>query len=442
MLHSISDIEGYILQYIPISSATRFPGQEGILRTKEFLAFLGSPQNTLKVIHVAGTSGKGSTSFMISNFLEAQGYKVGLHLSPHLLDVRERTEINNELIEEQKYVSYFEEIVPVIEKMKNSKLGKITYFEILVGFAYYVFAREKVDYAVMETGLGGEFDGTNVVDRSDKLSIITKIGFDHMKILGHTLSQIAHQKAMICAEKGTLISIYQKPAVEKEIAAIVEKKNAHLFIIKKKTLHKIQIENNKTIFTFLWNNQIYKNFTISLLGVHQAENASLAIAALLYLGNRDGFLIKWDLIQKRAEHLRFKGRMDVILRENNTLILDGAHNVQKMNAFLKTVASISPHKKYTFVVAFKNDKEHMKILKYIISLANKIIVTTIFSEKQDLFHFSADPTYIRDALIHQGFTDVIIIKKIQEVMHAIHSSNDDVIVTGSLYLLGDIYKLL
>ena len=147
-------------------------------------------------------------------------------------------------------------------------------------------------------------------------------------------------------------------------------------------------------------------------------------------------------MQKRAGSLRFKGRMDVIRRKKNTIILDGAHNVQKMKAFLKTVVSINPHKKYIFIIAFKNDKEHTKILKFIIPLAKKIIVTAIFSENQDLYHFSADPSIIRDKLLKEGFVNVKVIRKIKEILDLIESSDTDVIVTGSLYLLGDIYKLL
>ena len=442
MFSSIKDIESYLEQYIPSSALTRFPGEEGVLRTKEFLKLLGSPQNILKVVHVAGTSGKGSTSYMISSFLHSQGFKVGLHLSPHLLDIRERTEINNAFIEEKKYIRYFEEIIPSVEKMKSSAYGTITYFEVMVGFVFYVFAKEKVDYAVVEVGLGGKYDGTNVVDRIDKLAVITKIGFDHTKVLGNTLSKIAYHKAMICKEKGTMISIYQTPTVEKKITSIAQQKKAKLLLIKKNTLRNVSVSDENTQFTFVWNNTIYENFVIGLLGAHQVQNAALALATVHFLAFRDHFTVNTEKIRDIAQALRFKGRMDIVQHKNKKIILDGAHNVQKMKAFLKALATLTPNKKYVFVIAFKKGKEYKKMIRLIIPFAKKIVITHIFSDNPDFFRLSTDPELIQDELLREGFTTSTIVKKITEIPKLINMSEMDVVITGSLYLLGDMYKLL
>lgn len=442
MFSSIRDIESYLQKFIPSSTQVRFPGEEGIVRTKEFLKLLGSPQNKIPCIHIAGTSGKGSTSYMISSFLYTLGFKVGLHLSPHLLDIRERALINNTLIDEKKYIRYFEEIAPMIEKMRNSSFGMITYFEVLVGLTYHIFAKERVDYMVVEVGLGGKYDGTNIIDRPDKLSVISKIGLDHVQVLGNTPAKIAYQKAMICMEKGTMISIFQTPSVEKVIKSIAKEKKAKLLSIGKKDVKNCSLIDGKTKFTLVWNGVMYKNIIIGLFGLHQAENAALAIASVLYLAQRDHFRVDMTKIRTCAKLLRFKGRMDILTQKNKKIIIDGAHNEQKMKAFLKALSAVELNKKYTFVIAFKKGKDYKKMLRLIIPFAQKIIITTIFSEHQDLFHFSTDPKIIKDELAHSGFTNISIIEKINKVKNFIYECKTDVVVTGSLYLLGDLYTLL
>lgn len=416
MFSSIKDIEKYLSSFIPSKQLQRFPGEEGLVREKEFLRLLGSPQNKLKVIHVAGTSGKGSTSFMISSLLIAHGFTVGLHLSPHLLDIRERTEINNSLIDEKKYVSYFNQIIPMIEEMKKSQFGTITYFELMVGFVYYVFEREKVDYAVVEVGLGGKYDGTNVIDRSDKLSVVTRIGFDHTKILGNTLSQIAYQKAMICVQNGELITIPQAQTAKKMIEKVVSDQNGRLHIAK------------------------IQNIEVGLRGKYQKENASLAIAAVSHLAKRDRF--SFHVPRPLFKKLRFKGRFDVIHKNDRAIILDGAHNPQKMKAFIQAVKKEYPNKKFTFVIAFKHGKEYAKMLSYIVSLADKIIVTTIFSDNPDFGYLSTSAEDIKNALKKIHFTNIQIAKDKQELKRIIEEEKGDLIVTGSLYLVGDMYQLV
>lgn len=443
MFSSILDIEKYLQKLIPDSSKLRFPGNEGIIRTKEFLRLLGSPQNKLKIIHVAGTSGKGSTSFMISNLLVTHGFKVGLSLSPHLLDIRERMEINNELISEKKYIAYFNDIKPAIEKMRQSRYGKITYFEAMVGMTYHVFAQENVDYAVIETGLGGRFDGTNCVDRADKVAVLSKIGFDHMKVLGNRLSEIAHQKAMICAKGGTLITIYQHPSAYKEIEKVVRQQKGHLSTVEKSSIRDIKLSQKDTTFTFKSANLTINNITLGLLGAHQVQNASLALATLGYLSTRDMFTLNIDTVVSTLRTLRFKGRFDIISMKNGQIILDGAHNVPKMKALLKTLKNLYPEKKYIFVIAFKKGKEYKKMVQLIIPYAEKIIITHIFSASQDLLHFSVSPDDISQEIIQLGFLNVAVMKSIRDIVTLIKGVQTSlVVVSGSLYLLGDIYKEL
>ncbi len=167
-IKTLSQFEAYLKTRIPTREAL-FVGDLGLQRAKYFMRLLGNPQNKLKVIHIAGTSGKGSTAYLTSQLLQSQGFRVGLSISPHIFDIRERIQINNQLPTEKLILGYFNQILPTIEKMEKCRYGTPTYFEILVGLAYYIFAKEKLDYAVIETGLGGRLDGTNTVTNKNKI---------------------------------------------------------------------------------------------------------------------------------------------------------------------------------------------------------------------------------------------------------------------------------
>jgi len=186
-INNFQDVEKYLSKFVPKNIGDNFFAETALLRVKNFVKLLGSPQKKMKVVHIAGTSGKGSTATIISNVLQGLGFQVGLQVSPHLLDIRERCQVNNELLSEEKFIKYFLEIIPVIEKVAKTKFGKLTYFEIITGLSLYIFQQEKVDYAVIETGLGGTYDASNIIDDRNKIAVLTKIGKDHTEILQHFL---------------------------------------------------------------------------------------------------------------------------------------------------------------------------------------------------------------------------------------------------------------
>lgn len=224
---TLSDIENFLKDRILLRSA-EFSSGHGLKRTQYFLKLIGNPQNKIKVIHIAGTSGKGSTATLISQMLASQDFKVGLHLSPHVIDIRERFQINNKLPDEKKVVKYFNQILPAIEQMEVSSYGTPTYFEIIVALSFYMFLNEGLNYAVMETGFGGLYDATNCVSNKNKVVILTKIGLDHMRILGKNISEIAFQKASIIHSHNYVISIQQYPSAQKVIKRIANKNNAYI----------------------------------------------------------------------------------------------------------------------------------------------------------------------------------------------------------------------
>lgn len=210
-MKTLADAEKYLNQFI---QSRLIPGEIFLQRTKHFLLLLGNPQNKLKVIHIAGTSGKSSTAYFISQLLGDLGLKVGLQLSPHLYDIRERVQINNRFIHKSVFINYVKRLKPVIEEMKLSPHGLPSYFEIMVVMGYLLFYENNVDYAVIETGLGGITDPTNTVQSADKVAVLTKIGLDHTEILGESIDQITFNKSGIIQKGNTVFSFFQSDKIE------------------------------------------------------------------------------------------------------------------------------------------------------------------------------------------------------------------------------------
>ncbi len=439
MIRTFHQAEQYLNSHVRQGSRQIFQGALGLEKMRYFLRLLGSPQNKLKVIHVAGTAGKGSTCYLISSLLAAHGFKVGLHLSPHLTDVRERFQINNKVISKKEFVLRLIEVIPMIEKVPvfvkttagkgKIKYGNLSYFEVLVGLAFYIFEKKKVDYAVIETGLGGLYDATNVVDRKDKVAVLTKIGFDHMEILGNTLKEIAYQKAMIINEKSQTIAIDQRIDVRDVIKEIAEKRQAELeFVPNKRHPEFISGSRNKFGMTEI---------------PYQQENISLALRTLELLAERDHFKIDRNKVKQVFQQAHFIGRFDIKKIKGKTVILDGAHNQPKMEAFTLALQEKYPKEKFNFLIAFKKGKDYQTMLRYIIHLASKITIASFFVDNQDLIHLSEKPETIGGNLKKLGFKNYQMINQPEEALQsALETGKETVVVTGSLYLLGEIYRTL
>ena len=414
--------EAYLNFLVHQGARQIFQGELGLKKIKYFLKLFGSPQNKLKVIHIAGTAGKGSTCYLISRLLEAHGFKVGLHLSPHLTDVRERFQMNNKIISKKEFIFYLNKIIPFINKVEQSEYKDLSYFEVLVGLAFYIFADKGVNYAVMETGLGGLYDATNISDRKDKIAVLTKIGFDHMEILGETLEEIAFQKAMIINNNSQVVSIKQSKEVGKIIEEVVKKKKSKLY---------------------LSNDRLQNNIQLSLIGDYQKENASLALKTVELIALRDGFKVDEEKVRQVFATAHFPGRFDIKRIKGKTVVLDGAHNPLKMDSFTRALKLKYPGKKFHFLIAFKKGKDYQNMLCDLVPLASKITVTSFFVDNQDLIHLSEKPETIEKNLKKIGLRDYQIISQPEEAFKSVLEAKENIIViTGSLYLLGEIYKLI
>ncbi len=450
-IKTLPQLEAFLKTRIPTREAL-FVGQLGLRRAKYFMELLGNPQNKLRVIHIAGTSGKGSTAHLASHLLQSQGFSVGLSISPHVFDVRERMQINNQLPSEKLILKYFNQLLPTILQMEKCKYGSPTYFEIIVGLAYFIFEKEKMDYAIIETGLGGRLDGTNTVTNKNKICIITKIGLDHTEILGNTIAKITAEKAGIIQNQNAVISHQQSATSNQIIAAKCQEKKAALYLLKPQKSYSLVSSNQKeTVFDFnftgpeLSSEVLLKlqNIKISLLGTHQIENCALALTCLTVLSKRDKFILDEIKLRSALKKINIPGRMEIRKNGKEYVVIDGAHNPQKMGALISSLKTIFPNQKFDFIIAFKKGKDFKKILSHILPIANQIYLTDFSTSNQDNRASSIENIEIIAYLKQNKFENYSIINNNEkEILSVINGSSKFVILTGSLYFIGSIYGYL
>lgn len=426
----------YLYQLAPTGKI--FAGEAGIKRTRNLLELLGNPQNQLKIIHIAGTSGKGSTAYILAHLLNQQQLKIGLTVSPHISDFRERFQIDLQFLHKDKVFAYIAEVLNQAQKLEQTELGMPTYFEIVSVIAFYIFAREQVDYAVIETGFGGLLDATNMVDRADKICIITPIDFDHQHILGNTLTEIATQKAGIIHNDNQVFSSPQQPEAQKVLEQTAHQQNASIYFLLPNEVSVTDISQSGTKFTFAVADQ-KQAFNTNLIGHYQAYNVALALKAFRYLCDRDHLSTNFTKINNVLQYISIPGRCELIkTASSQNVILDGAHNPHKMSSFINTLRHLFPDNKINFVIAFKKSKDYAAMLPAITSIANRIVLTNFFPNTQ-LGNLAVNPHEIALALDHVGFIKYQVIPDPQTALQSLSSEIQiPIVVTGSFYLVSDL----
>jgi len=413
---SIKAIEAVLQKHVAQVSRTSGDNQS-LNRMWPLLEVLDNPHEKLNVIHVAGTSGKTSTCYYVTALLSSSGFKVGTTVSPHIDSITERIQIDGAPITEADFCRYFSRFYSLVENVAE----RISYFELMVAFELWVFVQETVDYAVIETGMGGLLDATNVVTRQDKVAVITTIGYDHMHILGNTLSQIASQKAGIIHNKNHVFVHKQSENIMKEIQA-----RAHTV---EATIH---VEKTQIEIPFL---------VTSDLASYQKINLSLAYSTCQYISSRDGF----SLASEFTAPVIVPARMEIVkLLNGNTLVTDGAHNPQKMKAFVSSFQKMYPNKKATVLLSLKEGKDFAETIVEMHSITDSYLLTS-FSTSQDLPATAINPELLKkhiesanqEANIHIH-TDLKM-----AVDSMLQTDNNSIkVVTGSFYLIGQVRAYL
>jgi dihydrofolate synthase/folylpolyglutamate synthase len=432
----------YVLKTIP-KGEKRYPGDVGVRRQKLLLKNLGNPQNKVKVIHVAGTSGKGSVVSYLSTLLKSQGFKVGTTVSPHILDIRERIQIDNRMISKKEFVDYLNQIIPAIEMTKAEKIGSPTYFELMIALAFWVFNEKKVDYAVVETGMGGLMDGTNTVENENKIAVITRLGLDHTSILGKKIIDIAFQKAGIIQKKNMTVALWQSKKIREVLDREAQKKLVQIEYVKKEENYKKIGYNDKgLVYNFKFKNLEKINLNLNNYALYQIENSALALTVLEKLSQRDNFELNLDLIRKTIGDFKFVGRMEILQKQNKTMILDGAHNPQKMKSFIDSLKKAFPNQKFIFVIAFRQRKDFSKMLKMMIPMASSFIFTSFVVRDEDMIQISQAPKDMTRVLERLKYKNYKVILNPKLAVEAAKKESDKIVITSSLYLLRKIYFFL
>lgn len=352
-------------------------------RMADLMALLGNPHKKYPVIHIAGTKGKGSTAAMVASVLEHSGYKVGLYTSPHLQDYCERIQINRKDISHEKLVTTVEKVKPMIEKVPE-----LTTFEITTAIGFLVFAEENVDIAVVEVGLGGRLDATNIVE--PLVSVITSLSYDHMNVLGHTLSQIATEKAGIIKEGHPIVLAPQEETPRKVIEEIAQKRSAPLIRVGIDYLyspceHSLQGQNfcvwpkedQEKMNHFLENSGDHRwmpiELTIPLLGYHQVQNAATAFA-VLQIARQSGIKISDDAIRKGFIDVKWPGRFEILCNDP-IVIVDSAHNEDSALKLRLAMDDYLTYKKIVLVFGVSEDKDILGIFTQLMPRIRTVIAT-------------------------------------------------------------------
>jgi len=381
--------------------------RHGPSRLKKLLESYGSPQDSLQVIHIAGTNGKGSTCQYLSDILVSQGFKVGLFTSPHMSEHRDRIRINGAWIPHERFMKY----VSMCEKdIEAYDLGM---FEIDVLIAFLYFRDEQVDYAVLEAGMGGRNDSTNVMERP-VLSLITTVGYDHMQYLGERLEQIAYEKAGIMTPDSDGVIGYLDEACEQ----VIEKyaKNVHARLLKLPENEVIENQDFTTSFRFM--GDVY---TVGSGALYQADNASMALFCAWVLG----IDVHSEAVKKAVLSSFWPGRFEVVSKDP-LVVLDGAHNEEGMRALVEAAASL-PRPLVSVFSALK-DKPGRKMASMLRGISDRMYVTSFESERAD----SVDALMIEDC-IKEPDEETALKRAMEDV-----KDGGCVLVSGSLYFISSI----
>ncbi len=404
-------------------SMRRFGIILGLSTISNILNGLGNPHQTFSTIHIAGTNGKGSIASTLAKILQIAGYRVGLYTSPHLIRFNERICVNGKPIDDDAVVTSWEAVKAVHHGEREP-----TFFEFSTAMAFYEFQHQNVDYAVIETGMGGRLDATNVI--SPILSIITNISLEHRSYLGDTIAAIAGEKAGIIKSKIPVITGVNQKSARRVVEKTASKKSAPLFM-KGRDFRVRRSSNNNNRFSYFGIDHRWKGMQTGLMGGHQVDNASLTLAACEIL-IRNHVPLKQDQIQSGLTRNRWPGRLEVI-SQNPFVILDGAHNIMAARRLSRFLRNTLKGRRITMVAGILDDKPYTSILKDLVGPCTRLIIT------QPKIDRSLPPKTI-EATAKRFISNIEIVPDVADaVRHALATSEPDdaVCIAGSLYVVGE-----
>lgn len=418
----------YIEQLKPLGSVM------GLESIRSLCRRLGNPQNRLKFVHIAGTNGKGSVLSYISTVLQAAGYKVGRYISPAVLDYRERFQVDGRMITQSGLCKYLEAVRKAAQEMVEAGETHPTLFEVETAAAFLYFLDKGCDIVVLETGLGGSLDATNVIDTT-VAAVFTSISMDHMEILGESLEQIALAKAGIIKNKCYVISAKQQPEVMKVLRQAAAFRRAKFFTADAAKAKHVKSGVTKQHFSY----DKYKNLEIRMLGQFQIENAVVAVETITMLG-RCGFPVPEEKLREGMMQAKWPGRFQVIGKKP-FFIADGAHNEDAARKLVESIRFYYPDRKIIFIMGMLRDKEYDKVIRITFALAKHIITVTPPIRERAL---SAYELAQAAGEYHDSVTVADSVQEAVEIAYLLAGEDKDTVIIafGSLSYLGELMNIV
>jgi len=406
----------------------RFGIKLGLGTIQNILNGLDNPQNRFRAVHIAGTNGKGSVASTLASILQTAGFKVGLYTSPHLVHFNERIRINNRNISDALTVELYKAVQSVHQGEREP-----TFFEFTTAMAFYAFGDADVDWAIIETGMGGRLDATNII--LPALSIITNISLEHQTYLGNTLDAIAGEKGGIIKTDTPVISGVKQNGARTVIKTIADEKAAPLFQMGKDFRVERNLHQSQT-FTYHGLDNVWHDMRTALHGRFQTDNAALALAACEIMNRSDEALSQAHII-KGMERTQWPGRLEMIPGKP-LIILDGAHNMAAAHTLADYLQTEIKPRKITLVTGILDDKPYTEMLKALLNVCDRVILT------QPEIDRSLPPETLAE-IARRMISDVSVIPEVgQAIQYALKMTNpaDVICIAGSLYLVGDAKKTL
>lgn len=421
-----------------IHGLNKFGMNFGLSRTERILELLGNPHKDIKLIHIAGTNGKGSTTAIINSILREAGYKVGMYTSPFIEEFGERIQINGEKIPNEALIRVVQKVKELIPVVIEEGFDSPTEFEFITCVMFKYFSEEKVDFGVIEVGLGGRLDSTNVI--TPLVSVITSISYDHMNILGEDIKAIALEKSGIIKDKIPVVVYPQEEEVLEIIEKVARERNASVIYTSKQEVQYIDIVHEKErscqIFKRI-NNEKEITYELPLLGEHQIYNCNTAISVIEVLKNKYEFEITEEKIVDGIKKVEWMGRME-ILKRDPFVVIDGAHNIDGIRALNKNIKKYFNYKDKVLILGILADKQVDEMIREICLDAKEVIAVTPNSDRAELGEdlcnristFGVNTRYFSS---YQEAYDYAYSKvKLEDLL----------IISGSLYMIGDMRKII
>lgn len=417
-----------------INSVPKFTSKNKPENTMELIRRLGHPERSMKVIHVAGTNGKGSVCAFLSSMLTEGGKRTGLFTSPHLVKINERFQINNEPVSDEIFLNAYERVMKLVEEMQKDGFYHPAYFELLFAIGMVIFEEAQVEYLILETGLGGRLDATNIVEKP-VVTVITSISLDHTEILGDTIEEIAGEKAGIIKQNIPVVYDGREKRAEKVILQKAKEQNAKAVPLDEEKLS-IQGSTDHSV-DYVFDNPVYKGhlITVPYLAPYQVRNSALALLAMEELDPQHEISLETRL--QAIRDTRWQGRMETVLPG---VIVDGAHNEDGVHEFVRTLRQVGSSRRIVMLFSAVVEKNYEEMVHTICETGciQEVVVTEI--------HGSRIVPAEELAAVFRKFTNVpvTVIHSIEEAFNTAMEKKGDGLLfcVGSLYLVGEVKKVI